>query len=38
MVSLSRQTKAAGTAIKSLLSTYGEEQHALLNISETSVL
>lgn len=38
MVRLSRQTKAAGTAIKSLLSTYGEEQHALLNISETSVL
>ena len=38
MVSLSRQTKAAGTAIKSVLSTYGEEQHALLNTSETSVL
>lgn len=38
MVSLSRQTNAAGTAIKSVLSTYGEEQHALLNTSETSVL
>ena len=38
MVSLSRQTKAAGTAIKSFLRTYGEEQHALLNTSETSVL
>jgi hypothetical protein len=38
MANLSRQTKAAGTVIKSLLSTYGEEQHALLNTSETSVL
>ncbi len=38
MVNLSRQTKAAGTAIKSLLSTYGEEKHALLNTSEASVL
>jgi hypothetical protein len=38
IVSLSKQTKAAGTAIKSLLSTYGEEQRPLLNISETSVL
>jgi len=38
MVCLSRQTKAAGTVIKSLLSTYGEEQHALLSTSETSVL